>query len=458
MRLLRNVKANTNEAENSVENGKNRTKTGQSAAKTSAKCWESRVKIRPGVRNGLFYVRLFEGSREAWICCDSSNRITAAARARDHWVRMKAIGLPALLSELSPDPLPERCGTVGEAIAAASKLSTVRPISFLGYVKRLRQVAGEIAGVKRPRKMTSWNSPEADQWRAEVDAVRLDRLNKEAVNKWRAEKIAASSKDPLARRSAIVTADSAIRLARAVFAQDILAAGLGKVVRLPDPLPFAGVSYGKSHRRFISPVDPAQLFAAARADLETKHPQQFLAFCLCLLAGLRRSEADLLTWTQVKLDQGTLDIQATEFFQPKTEEATREIELDAVAVDILRRAKADKPDPIFVLKGAPYRKQFSAAPLYRADAAPYFTWVSLAEWLRGKGVNDPKPIHVLRKLAGSLIFQAHGIEQARGFLGHGDVSTTSRSYLAKTKRVIVSIAPPSDEVSEARATAKGGIK
>ena len=60
------------------------------------------------------------------------------------------------------------------------------------------------------------------------------------------------------------------------------------------------------------------------------------------------------------------------------------------------------------------------------------------------------PIHVLRKLAGSLVFQAHGIEQARGFLGHGDVSTTSRSYIAKTKRVVVSLLEPTDEVTKAR--------
>ncbi len=235
-----------------------------------------------------------------------------------------------------------------------------------------------------------------------------------------------------------------------MFSQDILGAGLRKVVRLPDPLPFAGVSYGKSHRRFIAPVDAAQLFSAARSDLEGKQRQQFLALSLCLLAGMRRSEADLLTWKQVNLEQGSIQIEATEYFQPKSEEATREIELDAAAVEILRQAKADSPDPVFVLKGAPFRRQRTAAPTYRADASPHFTWLSLAEWLRTKGVHDDKPIHVLRKLAGSLIFQAHGIEQARGFLGHGDVSTTSRSYIAKTKRITVSIASPVDEFSAAR--------
>jgi hypothetical protein len=74
----------------------------------------------------------------------------------------------------------------------------------------------------------------------------------------------------------------------------------------------------------------------------------------------------------------------------------------------------------------------------------------LIAWLTSKGVADKKPIHVLHKLAGSLVFQAHGIEQARDFLGHGDVSTTSRSFIAKNKRVVVSLLEPTDEVSKAR--------
>ncbi|MSU46769.1 MAG: hypothetical protein EXS42_06515, partial [Lacunisphaera sp.] len=363
---------------------------------------------------------------------------------------MKAVGLPALLVELSPEPKPTKAATVGEAIAVASKLATVRPVSFLGYALRLRQIAGEIAGIKKPAKASSRNAPEALAWKMAVNAVRLDTLTVGAVAKWKAERVAASGADPVKRRSATVSADSIVRMARAVFSKDVLAAGLGKVVNLPDPLPFAGVAYGTSHRRFISSVDPSQLFAAARTDLEKLHPQQFLAFSLCLLAGLRRSEADLLTWAQVDLKHSVLRVQATEYFEPKSEESAREIELDDVAVDILRRAKRYKPDSVFVLKGGDFKRQKSAASSYRADAAPHRTWEGLIKWLVAKGVTDPKPIHVLRKLAGSLVFQAHGLEQARGFLGHGDVSTTSRSYIAKTKRVVVSLVEPTDEVTIAR--------
>ena len=86
----------------------------------------------------------------------------------------------------------------------------------------------------------------------------------------------------------------------------------------------------------------------------------------------------------------------------------------------------------------------------RTNANPHRTWSGLIAWLTWKGVADEKPIHILHNLAGSLVFQAHGIKQARGFLGHGDVSTTSRSFIAKNKRVVVSLLEPTDEVSKAR--------
>lgn len=447
----------TSEAIKGVENEKKGTQRGHTSpgrlAKTSSDYWKTKVRPRliRGTPTPELYVRFKEAGHDAWISLDSANRATAATKARDYWVRMKAIGLPALLAELRPDERPAHVATVAEVIEAASKLATVRVGSFAGYAKRLRQLAGEIAKVKKPKNALSRNAPEALAWKAATGAVRVDVFTPAAVNRWRAQRIVAANADPQKRRRATITADSVIRLARAVFSKDNLDAGLGKAVNLPDPLPFAGVSYGPSTKRFVSPVDPSRLFAAARVELR-EHPQQFLAFSLCLLAGLRRSEADVLTWGQVDLGRGVIRIHATDYFEPKSEDATREIELDDPVVEILRRAKGDSPDPVFVLKGGEYRAQTSSYKTYRADAAPHRTWQGLIAWLGTKGVNETMPIHVLRKLAGSLVFQAHGIEQARGFLGHGDVSTTSRSYIAKTKRVVVSIAEPSDEIAAAKLT------
>jgi integrase len=370
-----------------------------------------------------------------------------------------AVGWVATLAKFKPAPVVKKKeGTVGEVIAAASQLATTRPQSFAQAVLRLRQLAGEIAKVKRPEQRTSYRSPAFVEWRSKVDSVPLAVLTGDAVRAWRDKRIAARSKNPLDRRAATISADSTIRMARAVFSKRILSAGLGSKVSLPSPLPFAGVTVGGSTKRFSERINAAQLFAAARAELETTKPEVFRAFALCILAGLRRSEADRLAWAQVDLGGKTISIERTEWFDPKSEESARVIDLDDVAVEIIRRAKADAPDPVFVLKGSMPKPQTKAATVYRADVAPWRTWETLVAWLAAKGVQDGKPIHVLRKLAGSLVFAAHGLEQARGFLGHASISTTSDSYLAASRRVTVSIAAPTDELSIAGAAKSTGTE
>jgi integrase len=469
------MKPKLSEAKNSIENEKRGTLGGHQtelspfpgasklsrAAKSSVDYWKAKVRprlLRDGKPTPELYVRLKEGSstnggRDAWVCLDTANKATAATKARDLWLAVRAKGIDQALAEFRPKAAPRapRIASVGEVITAAQALSTTRPQSFAQAAMRLRQIAAELAGVERPVHATAYRSPGFAAWREKVDALPISRITPVAVRGWRDARIAARSANHVERRAATVSADATIRMARSIFAKRILAAGLGAKVNLPSPLPFAGVTLGGSTKRFSERIDAERLFAAARRDLEAECPEVFRAFVLCLLAGLRRSEADRLMWAQLDLDGASLSIERTEYFEPKSEESNRQVELDPVAVEILRRAKSENPDPVFVLKGSVPKPQTSAAPVYRADAAPWRTWERLVAWLGAQGIQDGKPIHVLRKLAGSLVFSAHGLEQARGFLGHASVVTTSNSYVSKARRVTVSIPPLADEVSLARA-------
>ena len=49
--------------------------------------------------------------------------------------------------------------------------------------------------------------------------------------------------------------------------------------------------------------------------------------------------------------------------------------------------------------------------------------------LRIQGFTSPNPIHELRKLSGSYVNEAGGLEAARRHLGHKNVATTSASYV-----------------------------
>ncbi len=166
--------------------------------------------------------------------------------------------------------------------------------------------------------------------------------------------------------------------------------------------------------------------------MRLQHPQQYLALFLCLWAGLRRKEADLLLWDQVDFERGQIHVRRTEFFQPKTDESQRDIDLPAGAMEVLHGFKIHRAK--FVLEGSDPNPA-ATYDYYRCDR----TWRDLHDWLRAKGVTQQKAIHSLRKESGSLIASSYGIEAARQHLGHRDIRTTSAHYVEKKKRVEISL-------------------
>jgi len=442
---------NTSGRENEGGDDKNGTKTGQKRdrpekvkhPKTSLEYWKTAVTFRPGVANGLYYVRLRAGLKDAWICLDSSNRIEAAGKARGFWLRMKSLGsLDALLKELNPAPDPrlKDFATVAEAISASAAVAGVRPVSFAAYAMKLRTLAGEVAGISKPALATSRSAPDAMRWREAVGRVSLALLTREAIEAWRKARIDAAG-DPLQSRSARISADATIRMARSVFSKRALAAKLGERIRLPESLGLTQVSTGKSFVKFQSAVDPFALFAAARSELETQRPEVFLALVLGLCVALRRSEADRLRWEQVDFRHGMVTIETTVAHAPKTEDSARKIRLAPDVAEILRRAStAPDRDPHFVLRGGAPKEKIGAAPAYRADMAPYHTWETLLKWLRIHGVTNRKPAHALRALAASNVRDRLGIAAASELLGHANIKTTVDSYSAPSAAT-VSFAP-----------------
>jgi len=214
-------------------------------------------------------------------------------------------------------------------------------------------------------------------------------------------------------------------------------------VALP-PSPFAGVKLkDPGPQRYQSAVNAEWLLTCAERELRKQHPQQFLALTLCLWAGLRRKEADTLTWAQIDFEAGQIQIRRTEHFEPKTEESQRTVDVAPEVLDVLRSfTKGSESE--FVLAGGDANPA-AMYDYYRADC----TWRDLHAWLKGKGVKQQKAIHALRKESGSLVASAFGIEAARQHLGHRDIRTTSAHYVEKRKRIEVHL--PSANAMQLRA-------
>lgn len=419
------------------------------APKTHQDFWKTRL-VRRTYADGNgrtvempeWQVRIAFCGRREWFNLETANQATAAIKARDIYVSLVAAGWTATLPKFKP-AVAEKADvcTVGEFLADVTARSHLKPVTVRRYAVKLRKIVSDLAkleadlrGRARRAKYDYVNGGRR-AWLAKVDAQRLDLLTPESVSAWRNAYVAKSSSDPVTRKSAERSAASYMRCARSLFAADVLAM---LKVKLP-PNPFAGVKLkDPGAQRYHSEVNPEWLLACAERELRRAEPQQYLALFLCLWAGLRRKEADLLTWKQVDFDSGQIHVRRTAHFEPKTEESQRTIDLPAEAVEVLRSFKKDS-DSEFVLAGG-QPNPAATYDYYRCDC----TWRDLHDWLRKKGVRQKKAIHALRKESGSLIASNFGIEAARQHLGHRDIRTTSAHYVEKKRRieVILPLASP----------------
>jgi len=384
-----------------------------------------------------FSVRLQHlGHREAFAL-GTNNATVAATKAKEIAVFLDANGWVETRNRYKPRPVAKtKVCTVGEFLADVATHTLIKPITLRRYAVKLRKIVSDVAGLekgmkKKDRRMKfDYVNGGHTAWLEKIHSQPLDILTPETIAEWHNSYVAKAGSDPVSRKSAERSAASNLRCCKALFSENIL-----KVLSVPLPSnPFAGLKIkDPGPRRYQSSINAEHLLACAERELKKTQPQAFLGLVLCLWGGLRRKEADTLLWKQVNLAEGQIRIQRTEFFEPKTEESQRLVDIPPAAVKILRSYVRNSGSP-FVMDGAEANPA-ATYDYYRCDG----TWHILIEWLKGKGVTDPKAVHSLRKESGSLIASAHGIEAARQHLGHNHINTTSSYYVDKRKRIEVNI-------------------
>ncbi|WP_404420759.1 tyrosine-type recombinase/integrase [Nibricoccus sp. IMCC34717] len=422
-------------------------------SKTHQDYWKAKLKRRTYTdRDGTkrevpeWQVRMFHQDREAWFNLETANQTAAASKARDIHVYLTANGWEPTLQKFKPKgPERLRCATVGEFLSGIEAKSRLHPRTLRIYSTKFRKLVADIGrvevGTKAKDRRTKYDPVNGGrkEWLAKVEALTLDVLTTDSVIEWRGKYIARAGSDPVKRRSAEVSAASIIRAGRALFQND--ATPLLKLTLPPNP--FIGVKVDDpGPQRYRSEVSAEFILRCAERELKKQEPQQYLALVLCLVGGLRRREADTLLWEQIDLEEGQIHVRRTPYFSPKTDESERDIDLSGSAIELVRKLKEGavgefvlegvQPDP-----GATYGH-------YRCDG----TWRDLIEWLRSKGISSRNAIHVLRKESGSLVADTFGIEAARQFLGHRDISLTSSTYVSKKKRIEISLPLESPFIGE----------
>jgi integrase len=460
--------------------------------RTSQKFWAERLKHRTWEKDGelvvsnSYYVRIKHHGQRKEVNLHSADKGEAARRATYFFKVLVAQGWEAAEATLrAPGEKPKaKSCTIGEYINAARKHFDGLRSTFEDYAKAFRRIVAESLNVTpegledrafakaeelalaelrkaqaegqkgvpprhhlrdKSKEEKAWLSRRAgnlyqeavarlrydytgkgnEAWAQAVDRLPLSKITSAVVNKWQTAKVnAAGESNTRARNSAATTVRSAMRQARALFSKKILEHVRKDIVNVPEALPFDGLEIARAKiKRFRVQIGLPELVEAAQKELATDR-EATKAFYLAAGGGLRKREMDALTWDNVNTKLNLLTVAVSEHYALKTDDSEREIPLEPEVMDFLAQCqKLDKAKAgDFVIKGD--HSAGGRSRLYRCEKV----FARLIAWLKAQGVNDQKPIHYLRKLAGDLLSQQAGIYAASSYLGHSSVKVTQEYY------------------------------
>ena len=373
--------------------------------------------------------------RELTFSLRTGNKEAAAKRAAAIFRDLVELGVNATIKKHrgpKEDVPKQEDVTIGAWVAAAERVFDGSPATFGGYTRALRFIASQILATQKTKKR--FGRTQSKVYRKQIDATPLTILTPAALQSWRIAYVKRAGENPARQRAARISANSAIRQARSLFSRKIIKFVSG--VTLPHPLPFSSVEFfPRESMKYHSKIDPSALLRVAHDELLTCEPEVFKALILALGGGLRRGEIDRLLWRQLDFDAKLIRIEVTETGGLKTPDSAGVVPIDDGLAATLRGLKARSHGP-FVLEGGtgltaslPWGQHYRCTDVFDR----------LTQWLRQHGVEGARPLHTLRKEAGSLVATEAGIHAASRFLRHADIQITSACYADHKERVVVRI-------------------
>lgn len=440
-------------------------------SRTDVRYWQERVEKvigRGGKESPNYSIQIAHLGRRHRFKLRTSEKRGAAAKAQAIYRTIQEKGWDAALAEHNPRAARRTgCATIGEYLAELQATVQLRKSTGRAYLQALRSIAAGVAGIGDQAALDEQGQPLRDRrkriiyvsrrdrynggamaWQAKVDALPLNVLTDEAVQKWKLAYMAEHGSNPVKLQRAKHTLNSMIRSARSLFSnrKDRLK-HLRAKLSLPEPLPLKGVSLeDEGTQRYVSKVDARKLIEAAKRDLasDPARREQFKIFCLGLLAGLRKREIDTLLWDQVKFDLGQIHICRTEHFEPKSKESEAKVDCDAEMLALLRGWKAQTRGPFVIESKRKPRYHKAPAGYYRAEEH----FKPLYVWLEEQGITDNKKLHTLRKELGSILANEQGIFAAQQVLRHAHIQTTARHYADKRRTITAGLGALLGDVAE----------
>lgn len=412
--------------------------------KTDSRYWRERL-FRNAYTRGkerrqvsAWCIKLAHAGRRETLNLRTPNRAVAASRAADVYKMLISEGWEAVMNRWKPKAVQEpKAASVGEFIEAASQLCTARTATVANYARCLRRIVADVANIPRTdkRRFDGYKGG-ARSFRERVDELPLSLLTPEKIQAWRLARLRAAGDSPLRQRSTKTTINTTIGSAKALFSRRITRY-LDSALVIP-PNPFVEVEFfERGSMRYESKINAPGLIKAARLELggDAAKLELWKAFVMLMFAGLRRNELDKLRWASVDFGAGLIRIEDHDAFRAKCEASKGSVELDAEIIGLMRQWRALDPHGAYVMRSDVRPLLRSKVVHYRAERV----FGALGDWLREHGVTAQKPLHELRKEAGSLVAHYHGIYAASRFLRHADIGITSAHYVDKKERVTLGL-------------------
>jgi hypothetical protein len=407
----------------------------RAASKTSAVYWQAKVFLeeKPGWKSSKYSVRMQAGGVRKKVTLEATVKEDAGREALAKYLKILSEGWPstAPAGQVVVAAKSESVTTIGGWIAITTPLLTARESTVAKYAESLRTIVAGILGLARFRKAEA---------RMQVDGFPLSNLTTKTIQNWVDVRMAAAKEaGPTAASRASNTIRAILRNARGLFSETVRQAVQAKhPIQVEDP--FYKIRMPKrSVARYTSRFDAKLLLTKAAEDLRTpplkgiddplrtSRFEQWKILYLALVAGLRYNEIDKLRKHDVCGKTGRISIRAHEHFQPKAAASEGEVLVSESASQVLVEMLNHTAGEWFLLE-ARSRRNRSYRGALNHDL--------VIAWLRAYTENGiqpfkdvPKPLHELRKEAGTLVNQKHGLNEAKNFLRHGDIATTAMYYV-----------------------------
>jgi hypothetical protein len=221
--------------------------------------WENRV-YRPiytqdGERFEVaqFSVQIAHGGRRHTVGLATNTQDEAARRAVKLFKALHQQGWDAALNLFRPDSKPiNKTLTLGRFLELVDEYAPMPRRTFANYAYAIRRIATDISGAKLKKGEKRFDP--TGKWKQNADEIPLAKITAVDVEDWRTRFLKDHRQDHIAEQRAARSANSYLRNARALFSRRILDAMKKHGIKLPEPMPFAGVRLeGKTGSTIIAP-------------------------------------------------------------------------------------------------------------------------------------------------------------------------------------------------------------